>query len=218
MRPIPGRSRDVVVVMGLLCALGVFFPAAGQSGYEPIGQWPGVVQSEDGLSMEPTVELLAVLISSSWCAGNAVGGFDAAVREMKDVLAARADSLGYSFSAIGVAVDWDVSDGVRYLLEGVSTSGDLDFGPWGEIVVGRDWLNSASSLFALERGARWLAVPQVFVLERTVIPSEFYVEVTTPRLLLQVSGGEDIVDWAERAFPVPELSSEPSRPELPSPR
>jgi hypothetical protein len=212
-----GSRRNWIAPVGLLCTLGLFSPAAAQSAYEPIRQWPGIVQLEEGVDLQPTVEVLAVLISSSWCAGNAVDGFDAAIREMKDVLSARADSLGYSFSAIGVAVDWDISVGVRYLLEGVSTSGDLDFGPWGEIAVGRDWLNSASSMFAVERGVRWLAVPQVLVLERTVIPTETHLEVTTPRPLLQVSGGEDIGEWAERAFPIPRLSPEPLRPQLPRP-
>lgn len=192
-------------------------PLAGQDAYEPIDRWPGIVESGDGVELEPKTEVLAVLISSSWCGGNAVDGFDSAIRDMKDVMSARADSLGYSFSAIGVAVDWDVETGVGYLLEGVSTSGQLEFGPWGEIVVGRDWLNSASSLFAVERGSRWLAVPQVFILERMVIPHDTHVEVTTPRILLQVSGGEDIVAWAAGDFPVPDLSREPARPESPSP-
>jgi hypothetical protein len=209
------RSEIWVAFLAVLFVFVLVSPLEGQAGYEPIDQWPGIVESDDGLELEPTGEVLAVLISSSSCAGNAVDGFDAAVREMKDVLSARADSLGYSFSAIGVAVDWDVETGVRYLLQGVSTSGELDFGPWGEIAVGRDWLNSASSLFALERGARWLAVPQVFILERTVIPQETHVAVTAPRLLLQVSSGDEIVTWAEGGFPVPDLSAEPARPRPP---
>lgn len=154
-----------------------------------------------------------MMISTSWCGGNAVEGFDGAIRGMKDALAARADSLGYSFSAIGVAIDWDLETGVRYLMDGRSTSGELEFGPWGEVVVGRQWLNSASSLYALSRGLRWFAVPHVLIVERTVLPHETYFEVAEPRLLFRVSSGDDIVEWAQENFPVPNLPYDPdSRP------
>lgn len=187
-------------------------PLTGQeSEYQPIQRWPGIVETGGGVEFHPTKELLAVMISSSWCGGNGVEGFDGAIQGMKDALAARADSLGYSFSAIGVAVDWDIPTGVRYLLDGHSTSGQLEFGSWGEIVAGRDWLNSASSLYAIPTGLRFLAVPHVIVLERTLIPHETYVELTEPRFLFRVSGGEDIVQWAAEGFPVPNLPYDPDR-------
>jgi hypothetical protein len=212
------RRHSSAVMICFVLALGLLSAkllTAQDGSYQPIRQWPGVTVSDHGAELGPARELLAVMISSSWCGGNAVDGFDLAIRDMKDILARRADSAGYSFSAIGVAVDWDVSVGVRYLLEGVSTSGQLTFGPWGEIVAGRDFLSSGTSMYALSKGLRHLTVPQVIVLERTVIPHESYVEVTEPLFLYRVSGGEDIVLWAEEGFPVPNVPHDPnSRPRM----
>jgi hypothetical protein len=197
-----------ILLLALLLAVLPPTLAAQTPEYQPSTRWPGVVETQGGFELRPTTELLAVLVSSSWCGGNAVKGFDAAIRQMKNALAARADSLGYTFSAIGVAVDWDVSTGIRYLMEGESTAGRLSFGPWAEIVVGRNYIDSASSLYVLPHGIR-LTVPQVLIVQRLVTPTETRPQVGTPHMLLRVSGGEDIVEWARTGWSIPNLKPRP---------
>jgi hypothetical protein len=182
---------------------------AQTSEYQPRGQWPGVIQTDSTLELRSATELLAVFISHSGCGGNTVEGFDAAVSGMKNALAARADSLGYDFAAIGVATNWDIREGLRYLLDGESTNaGRLNFGPWAEVVAGRNYIDSASS-WLIHPNELQLAVPQVIIFTRRlqVFDAGRPLMLEPPEYRLLVSGGDGIVEWAEGGWKIPGLEA-----------
>lgn len=159
-------------------------------------------------------ELVFVLVSSPGCVANYEPEFDDAIREAKAILSARADSGGRPFSAVGVSVNWVVSDGVDYLLDGRwKGEGDLDFGAWDEIVVGRNWGNSAALKYMTELapgcpGAPDVvqAVPQAYVLERMAEEWEgtgmFLFGPESVRA--HFCGGDQIVEWVNSGALFPE--------------
>lgn len=202
----PRRFVTYVVITILLCPGRLL---AQSNDYVPNTHPPGVTIEGSEVHLAPARELLAIFVSTSDCAGNRHEGLDDAVRTMKNALNARADSLGYSFDAIGVALDEDISAGLDYLLEGKSRFGTKEFGPWAEVTAGRGFVNIASSYLILEEGDRTVPVPQVIVVERTVIPHVMYAETTRPRRVLRVTGEEDLVEWGEKGFPIQDLTEEP---------
>lgn len=170
-------------------------------------------------SFEPPLgnELIAVFFSSSTCVANHNPEFDDAIREMKVLLSRQAKDLGLSFSVVGVALDWDPSTGTDYLMKGTWEGGTHDFGAFDEIVAGRKWGNSAAVKYMqrlspegcpIPEGVR-KGVPQVFLVERRAdnwrVDGNFtYRE---ERFLLQLCGGDKIIEWVSKGAPVPKALS-----------
>lgn len=175
--------------------------ADGQPRYEP--------------SHEPPLghERILIFVSSSGCVANHEEEFDDAVRQLKAILAERAAENGQSFSAVGVAVEWDVERGTDYLLRGRWSGGALDFGPFDEIVVGRNWGNSAAVRYLQDLSPNgcpspagiWQAVPQLFLVDREAeewrADGEF--RYGPERLLLQACGADEIIKWMRQGAPIP---------------
>lgn len=100
---------------------------------------------------------------------------------------------GYHFSTVGVSDDWAVSRGLEILAE---------FGPFDEVVVGRNWFNTGVERYITEFGAQ-AAVPlvAVFLQERQLD--------TTPwvygesRELIRVVGRGPLGGWSAGGFAIP---------------
>lgn len=149
-------------------------------------------------------ELVLVFISTSECLGNSPEFvLDSAVRALKIQLSERATSWGMNFSAVGVAAEWDVRKGLDYLLKGISSRGQKDFGPWDEVSAGRNWLGVAVSQFVWQDSLSRPTVPQLIILARNVEMGESRVRFSEDLVIRRLPGAKAIQDWARAGAPMP---------------
>jgi hypothetical protein len=122
--------------------------------------------------------------------------FKEAIRSLGTLLSSQASIAGYSFHLVGIAVDWEVSAGLRYL---------RDLGEFDEISSGGKWLNTAVSerLFTESRPS----VPSVVLCQRTItaVPESGTMVFTHERELLRMVGAKQIAEWAYLGAPIADL-------------
>jgi hypothetical protein len=147
-------------------------------------------------------ELAFVYVGSSACGWSETPENFAVVRRLKAAVQREAEARGVSFSAIGVAKNWDVEDGVAHLAKA---------GPFDEIMTGRSWANAGMRHFVWGDIGGTPSTPQVLVVERRFItpdatdgPPTFAVE--DEALLVKRSGVSDMEAWLERGTPIPDLT------------
>ena len=101
---------------------------------------------------------IAVLISSTWCIGGRDPRFVPALRAALRLLSEQARRDSSSFSATGVALDWDPDSAVMYLRK------LADFDQW---IVGQNWGNDAVVRLVWRDSTGIPSLPQLIVLERS---------------------------------------------------
>ena len=115
--------------------------------------------------------------------------------------------MGLGFHWVGVAVEWDVAQGLDYL---------ADVGPFDEVSAGGNWWNTsvAQRLF---RDAP-PAVPTVALFERriTVDTGRNTLTFGVERQLAAIVGSREIEDWVAQGAPAKHLLM-PSEPRPASP-
>ncbi|HEX8450635.1 MAG TPA: hypothetical protein VF647_00995 [Longimicrobium sp.] len=143
-------------------------------------------------------EVVAILISSSTCIANQQAGFKPAVREMMRRLGVQRDSAKLHLSITGVSTDWEPRVAVSYFEE---------FGEFDELVVGRNWFNSAITQHVWQTEGARSVIPQIILLERTVTQGERGLRITGERVIGRFWGGDEIMAWAARGAPLPAADS-----------
>lgn len=143
--------------------------------------------------------LEAVFIGATFCGALDKDGFREAVEQMKLLLAERAAAKGANFAVTGVALDWSVEDGVKFL---------HSFGEFDEIVAGRNWLNSAAVRYMWDAIPGDAVVPQVIVTQRSVTVGREIISVGDERLLARKLGATEIMRWVEQGAPITMMTSE----------
>ncbi|MDE2646688.1 MAG: hypothetical protein OXI05_12760, partial [Bacteroidota bacterium] len=111
-------------------------------------------------------------------------------------LSRRAADHGWSFSAIGVSVDWFASDGIDHLSK---------FGQFDEVIAGRGWHGTGADLYFREiHGID--ATPQILVLVRnSTQDNEGGARPIQKQALAYRSAGlPQIRNWLKREFPLPQ--------------
>ena len=156
--------------------------------YEPRREWPS------------GREVVLVYFGKGNCGYSRTEELTAAVRHAKSILAARAQSGGFAFSARGVSLDWSVEQGVEHLKA---------VGPFDEISAGRNWINSAAVQYFWRDHVGEASVPQIVLLERIVARSEERASftVTPEHVLIRLCGMNEIVEWVRSGAPVPRTES-----------
>ena len=157
-----------VAVLIVCAALGLATEAAELKPYVP------KQETVDGN------ELAFVYISATNCGFCRAPGIKAAVLQAKSILAARAAAERRPFSATGVALDYDIEAGLAFL---------KDVGPFDEVILGRDWNNSAV-LDLLSNGGEdvVLGIPQVVVYERMISRRGYTMSTGRPHVLARIPG------------------------------
>ena len=140
-------------------------------------------------------EMVMVYLGSYSCAFANDEALPGIVEQIKLGLQDKAVNEGMSFSAIGVAVDWRVAEGVEHLEK---------FGQFDEIMAGRKWHGFGSLQFFKQRLAGVAATPQVLVFRRDVEVEEGAFRVSDERVLVRQMGVLGIGNWLERGLPLPE--------------
>lgn len=162
--------------------------AASAQTYTPI------YEQESGI--EAGTELVMVYIGASHCGPCVQPEYKAALEQAKALLAEQAEAAGKGFAVIGVSLDYDPEVGIDFLRE----SGKFD-----ELVIGRNWYNSAalSHFGVTEDGApaRQLALPSVILYERDMSMGEF-IGASEPRYLTQIMGSGALPEWVAAGAPL----------------
>lgn len=194
-----GLSRGTVV-WGL-CAAAVGFTLS-RTGMVPIpnGRTSSATPSRTEIPFDPSVggqQLALVYIGHSRCRASNHPELPALIRRIRATMHTRALGLGFSSTAIGVAVDFDVAAGVEHLER---------FESFDEILVGNGTLNTGALRWLFQDLPGEAATPQLLVLQRPVLPDPD-VGLGEDRLLLRLIGIDEIFRWQDNGAPLARLDS-----------
>lgn len=146
-------------------------------------------------------QIVMVYFGSSGCAYSNDPALPEQVEAAKVELRQRAAEVGASFSAIGVAVDASVEDGLDHL---------AGFGLFDEVIVGNRWVNHGALVYAWGELAGRTGTPSIIVAKRVVqVPArdttssgEGTYDVSEHQLLARKLGLVEIRRWADNGFPI----------------
>ena len=148
-------------------------------------------------SIASGAELALVFIGSSNCGWSNVEELPPMIKRLKLLLKHRADDLGMSFAAVGVARDMHAASGVRHL---------ATFGEFDEIMSGRGWSNIGLQKYVYgDDLAGPAATPQVIVLERSLADRGGHLSLEHERVVVRKTGLDDIVAWFHNGALTPSL-------------
>jgi hypothetical protein len=120
--------------------------------------------------------------------------FGKLLRDAISEVAELADESSIAFSTVGVVMNLDVSNGLRLA--------DY-YGPFDEIIVGRDILNTAVPMYVVREGSGSVMTPQVSVVEIGVNIEPGAITFGVPRVLARHDGLLEIRVWQQSGFAVP---------------
>lgn len=127
----------------------------------------------------------------------------AAIQRARGAMRKFAASQGYYFSTVGISDDFSTRRGLEVLAE---------LGPFDELVVGRNWLNSGVDKYVTARGAS-AAVPQLLVLvQRIRIGRDPVVSYGDSREMLRLIGTRPVEAWAKENYPITARLAESEAP------
>lgn len=138
-------------------------------------------------------ETILVFVGASFCAGSTAPDIPAAVSRIIQHHAARAVEQGYQFASIGVAIDWSVDDGLPFI---------RSVARFDEVVVGRNWLNSAVARYIWRDIPGDASLPQILILQRHIRVQSHSIDLGDETLLARKVGADEIRDWAARGAPL----------------
>ncbi|MXW15480.1 MAG: hypothetical protein F4065_11415 [Rhodothermaceae bacterium] len=155
-----------------------------------IGYVPSYAEASDK-------ELVMVFMGSSTCAFSNHDALPPLIEDAKLKLQSKSIDQGWSFSVIGVSVDWRASDGITHLGK---------FGHFDEIMTGRKWHGTAADLYSRKIISGIRATPQIFVFARDYTQNSEEVKESVPKEIPihRVAGIGQIENWLNRGLPLPQ--------------
>lgn len=142
-------------------------------------------------------QLTVVYVGAAGCAGSNLEIVPPAIEKIKLSLARQAEDAGMLFTAIGVAVDWKVEDGIEHL----SHNGKFD-----EIVVGNNWSNLGALRYVWDDVPGQPSTPSIVVLARQFMSDSTGITVLDEDLLVRKVGADQIESWANSDSRIPRLA------------
>lgn len=136
--------------------------------------------------------LIVYALLASDCGMCTEAKLKAAMARMRDSLVTTNRGQFAAIRVIGVALDEEVPDGVRYL---ASFRGTFD-----QIVVGGSWLNEVMSSMAWRDHIATTQIPQLLAFQRSVDATGYpqTILVQPDSLLLRVIGRDSVIAWVNR--------------------
>lgn len=169
----------VALVLLLLC---MSYAAPQEQTYQPNNKNPN------------GVELIAMYIGAEYCGPCHDPQLKKAIKKMKTILGDRAAKEGRSFSVTGVATDWGVETGIRYL---------RGIGPFDELIVGKGLFNQATSEYIWKDLSTSTIVPQIVVIERDVRYQDGRAIISNNRVIDRHLGTIEIISWVNKGAQLP---------------
>lgn len=201
----PGR---VLIRVALLAGLFIFFTLAsyrvatafrgGTRGAAPAGSTTTPASAARN-PFESGRYLVAYVLVSSGCGYSTEKLAKQALRVVPDSLRAVHGKAFAKVSVVGVALDEDVGDGIRFLNE-LGMGSDV----FDEISVGQSWLNEQVVRLAWREGMAAPLLPQVVLVERQVDARAYprHIETQSDSVILSVMGRNDIIAWVGEGVPL----------------
>lgn len=124
--------------------------------------------------LQDGTELVAVLVATSTCGFSAAPEAPSAVAEATAALQKRAEQEDKHFVYIGVGLDHNPVEAVRFLKR---------FGPFNEVLAGRGWLNTGSIAFMIRDLPGPVITPQLIVFERDIVAGNTAISITPDRIV-----------------------------------
>lgn len=131
-------------------------------------------------------ELLVVLVVSSTCRAASDERFIAQYSRIVQSARLRAESAGYSFATLGIALDSRISEGLALL----SRFGDFD-----EVAAGRRWLNSTGTMYFDFGPGAARSVPTILLLRREIRMIKGSSRITDVELLERLTETDQVDSW-----------------------
>ncbi len=151
-------------------------------------------------------DVAMVFFVSSSCLGGRDERLQGALRELRRAIESRLATAGVRFASIGVSLDQPSAAGWAFLRR---------FGSFDEVVLGRNWLNSAAIAYLWRDLPGTPTIPQLVLIERSVEVGAGGLQIGSDRLLTRKVGVEDIVKWAKEGgvfqFTAPSLLDRPGK-------
>ncbi len=127
-----------------------------------------------------------VYIGADWCKPCHKPSLKKALEKLKLTLHERAKEHNMGYSVMGIANDHPPKKGWEF----IQSNGYFD-----EVIVGREWFNSGSIDFLINRSDSLPSVPQVIVFEREIdIGND--IKIGEKNILVRLKGNE-IEEWIE---------------------
>lgn len=135
-------------------------------------------------------EFRLIFIGSTKCAYADYPPFAKTVERLKTNVRAVAVRGGLRFSTLGVAVDRNPDDGLRFIRR---------FGAFDEVAVGGGWLNSIAVAYMWREHAGTAGIPQVIVIRRRITYQESGIAVGQDSVIRRIVGASEIERFASQA-------------------
>jgi len=194
------RRRRNWTMLALLTGIVVGF-VLGRQGFLPIPEvrWRLPARTANDYapahSLSAGTEVAFVFVGSSTCGWSNVPELPDIIKELKRELSRRAEDLGMSFAAVGVARDLVAADGVRHLAK---------FGDFDEVMSGRGLANSGVLKYVYgEDSAGPGVTPQVVVVERSLDDKGGHMALGADRVVARRAGLDQIKQWVRAGAPTP---------------
>ena len=140
-------------------------------------------------------ELVLIFLGGTSCGSCRDPALKVVLAEVRARLSRLITGTRIGFKSIGVAIDWEVDQGVTYL---------TDQGTWDELSVGSNFRNSLFNEHCWVVPGTRAAIPQLILLERKYRMGSTRIEVLGKRYLARVIGVGAIANWVESGMSVQE--------------
>jgi hypothetical protein len=134
-------------------------------------------------------QVVVLFVASSSSRADAAPGLREAVRSLHRQLQVEAERHGLALEFVGVSLDWDVEEGIRFLRR---------YGPFDQVVVGGNWVNLAAIEYIWRDQPGSPTVPQIVLIRRHVDQRPATIDVSPDQVLGRFVGAEQIMEWAQR--------------------
>ncbi len=139
-------------------------------------------------------ELVMVYVGATGCEASNRPEMEDHLATIRAGLAKHAAAIDSRFVAVGIALNWDVAEGLAHL----SASGHFD-----EVNAGQNALNSGALRYIWDTHPGPAATPQVMLLHRTLSVNSAGVTSIEEDLLVRRVGLAEIGTWVARGLPTP---------------
>lgn len=137
-------------------------------------------------------EIVMMVVGSSQCGASTNQLLPGMLERARAALSRSSEKDAKLFATVGVAIDWSIADGLAFLHA---------TGPYSEVVVGRNWLNSAAVSYLWRDHSGRAALPQIILIEREVAIDDANIRISPDRVLTRIVGLDSIGLWVARGAP-----------------
>lgn len=134
-------------------------------------------------------ETLIVFIGDSACGASRVKGLPDSFRSLVAAVTADARLSGGTAARVGVAFDWSLEEGARFL---------HDFGPFDEVQLGGNWISQGATKWIWRDTPGHHALPQVLIVDRVITVGAGGISISNDVVRARLIGSDEILGWRRR--------------------